>query len=170
MENINIQYFKTAYGELILGSHDNHLIMADWRYRKMRDRIDKRLQSRLSASYIEKSSTVLDLTRQQLTDYFNYERKNFDIPLKLIGTEFQKNVWGNLKKIAYGKTTSYLELANSISNPQAVRAVANANGANAMSIIIPCHRVIGSNGSLGGYAGGLPAKRKLLDLEQSLFA
>ena len=159
MENINIQYFKTAYGELILGSHDNHLIMADWRYRKMRDSIDKRLQSRLSASYIEKTSDVLDLTRQQLNDYFNNERRDFDIPLKLIGTEFQKKVWSNLKKIPYGKTTSYLELATTISNPQAVRAVANANGANAMSIIIPCHRVIGSNGTLGGYAGGLPVKR-----------
>jgi len=170
MENIYIQYFKTAYGELILGSHENHLIMADWRYRKMRDRIDKRLQSRLNACYIEKSSDVLDLTRQQLNDYFNNERRNFDIPLKLIGTEFQKNVWGNLKKIPYGKTTSYLELATSISNPQAVRAVANANGANAMSIIIPCHRVIANNGALGGYAGGLPAKRKLINLEQSLFA
>ncbi|MCW9047957.1 MAG: methylated-DNA--[protein]-cysteine S-methyltransferase [Gammaproteobacteria bacterium] len=170
MDPINIQYFKTAYGELILGSHDNHLIMADWRYRKMRDRIDKRIQSCLNASYIEKASDVLDLTRQQLNDYFNNERRNFDIPLKLIGTEFQKKVWNNLIKINYGKTTSYLELATNISKPQAVRAVANANGANVMSIIIPCHRVIGSNGTLGGYAGGLPTKRKLLDLEQSLFA
>ena len=170
MENINIQYFKTAYGELILGSYDNHLIMADWRYRKMRDRIDKRLKSRLSANYVEKSSDVLDLTRRQLIDYFHNERKSFDIPLKLIGTDFQKTVWNNLINIPYGKTTSYLELASRISNPQAVRAVANANGANAMSIIIPCHRVIGSDGALGGYAGGLPAKRKLINLEQSLFA
>ncbi|MCW8936269.1 MAG: methylated-DNA--[protein]-cysteine S-methyltransferase [Gammaproteobacteria bacterium] len=170
MQNINIQYFKTAYGELILGSHDNHLIMADWRYRKMRDRIDKRIQSYLSASYIEKADEILDITRQQLNDYFNNQRSSFDVPLKLIGTEFQKKVWNNLIKISYGKTTSYLELATNISKPQAVRAVANANGANAMSIIIPCHRVIGSNGALGGYAGGLPTKRKLLDLEQSLFA
>jgi len=170
MENINIQYFKTAYGELILGSHDNHLVLADWRYRKMRNSIDKRLQTRLSASYTEKADELLDLTRQQLNNYFNNELRSFDIPLKLVGTDFQKNVWANLKKIPYGKTTSYLELAGSISNPQAVRAVANANGANAMSIIIPCHRVIGSNGSLGGYAGGLPTKRKLINLEQSLFS
>jgi len=76
----------------------------------------------------------------------------------------------NLIKIPYGKTCSYLELADNVSNIKAVRAVANANGANAISIIIPCHRVIGKNGSLGGYAGGLPTKRKLLELEQDLFS
>lgn len=170
MQKINIQYFDTNYGELILGSHDNHLIMADWRYRQMRNRIDNRLQSKLKTTYVEKSDDILNITRQQLNEYFTNKRKRFDIPLKFIGTEFQQNVWNALTKIPYGKTTSYLELATNLSKSQAVRAVANANGANAMSIIVPCHRVIGKNGDLGGYAGGLKTKRNLLDLEHNLFS
>ena len=170
MQKINIQYFDTNYGELILGSHDNHSIMADWRYRQMRNRIDNRLQSKLKTTYVEKSDDILNITRQQLNEYFTNKRKRFDIPLKFIGTEFQQNVWNALTKIPYGKTTSYLELATNLSKSQAVRAVANANGANAMSIIVPCHRVIGKNGDLGGYAGGLKTKRNLLDLEHNLFS
>ena len=169
MNEINIQYFKTTYGEMILGSFDNKLVMADWRYRKMRDSIDNRLQKNLKADYKEKNSEVLDTTRQQLNEYFENKRKAFDLPIIFAGTDFQKNVWNELINIPYGKTCSYLELANSISNTKAVRAVANANGANAISIIVPCHRIIGKNGALVGYAGGLPAKKKLLDLEHSLF-
>ncbi len=170
MNQINIQYYKTAYGELLLGEFEHQLILCDWRYRKMRERIDTRLQVSLDADYLEKDSEVLKLTRSQLNEYFNNERKQFDIPLKIIGTDFQQQVWSNLIKIPYGKTTNYFQLASSIGNTKAVRAVANANGANAISIIIPCHRVIGSDGELAGYAGGVPTKKKLLDLEQSLFA
>ena len=169
MDVINIQYFKTPYGEMILGSFENKLIMADWRYRKMRNSIDNRLQKNLKAVYKEKYSEVLNTTRQQLNEYFEHKRKVFDLPIKLVGTDFQKSVWNELIDISYGKTSSYLELANSISNTKAVRAVANANGANAISIIVPCHRIIGKNGTLVGYAGGLPAKKKLLDLEHNLF-
>jgi len=170
MNTINIQYFKTPFGELVLGEHAKQLILCDWRYRKMRERIDKRLQTGLKAHYVENDNAVLELCRAQLNEYFNNKRNQFDIPLKLIGTDFQQLVWKGLTKIPYAKTTNYLKLANSISNVKAVRAVANANGANAISIIIPCHRVIASNGELAGYAGGISAKRKLLDLEQSLFA
>jgi len=170
MSNIHIQYFKTPYGELLLGEHDNRLIICDWRYRKMRETIDRRLQTNLKSNYTEKNNALLDSTRQQLTEYFEYKRKTFDLPLTLVGTEFQKKVWNGLTKIPYGKTAHYLELASNISNAKAVRAVANANGANAISILIPCHRVIGRNGNLAGYAGGVATKKKLLDLEQSLFA
>jgi len=170
MNEINIQFFKTRYGELILGSFDNYLVMCDWRYRKMRTSIDSRLQTKLNATYNEKDNNILQITRQQLNEYFEYKRNSFDIPVKLIGTDFQKKVWKGLIKIPYGKTTSYLELANKISNTKAVRAVANANGANSISIIIPCHRVIGKNGALAGYAGGVATKKNLLDLEQNLFA
>ena len=169
MNEINIQFFKTTYGELILGSFENELIMTDWRYRKMRDSIDNRLQKKLKAIYKEKNSEVLDTTRQQLNEYFEHKRKAFDLPIKLVGTDFQESVWNELIKIPYGKTCSYQGLASSISNTKAVRAVANANGANAISIIIPCHRNIGKNGALVGYAGGLAAKKKLLDLENDLF-
>jgi len=170
MDEINIQFFKTKYGELILGSFDNYLVMCDWRYRKMRHNIDNRLQIKLNAIYKEKDNNTLKIARQQLNEYFEYRRNSFDIPVKLIGTEFQKKVWQRLTKIPYGKTTSYLELANNISNTKAVRAVANANGANAISIIVPCHRVIGKNGALAGYAGGVATKKNLLKLEQNLFA
>jgi len=91
----------------------------------------------------------------------------FTIPLLLIGTEFQKKVWNELLQIPYGTTLSYLKLSQKIGDSKAVRAVANANGSNAISIIIPCHRIIGSNGKMIGYAGGIPIKEKLLALEMN---
>lgn len=97
------------------------------------------------------------------------ERKVFDIPLHLVGTIFQKTVWQGLIDTPFGTTLSYLELAKSIGNEKAVRAVATANGANAISIIVPCHRIIGGDGSLVGYAGGLDTKKRLLQLESNLF-
>ena len=103
--------------------------------------------------------------RRQLAEYFAGRRQNFDIPLDLIGTPFQQQVWHILQTIPYGDTCSYKQQAEALANPKAVRAVAAANGANKISIIIPCHRVIGSNGKLTGYAGGLPRKQALLDLE-----
>jgi len=97
------------------------------------------------------------------------QRKEFDIPLLTIGSPFQKSVWEGLVKIPYGDTNSYAQLAKNIQNEKAVRAVANANGANAIAIMIPCHRIIGSDGSLTGFGGGIPLKKKLLELEQNLF-
>ncbi len=103
---------------------------------------------------------------RQLTAYFAGKLRSFDLPLAPRGTVFQQQVWRALQQIPYGETASYGELAKRIGNPNAVRAVGLANGANPISIIIPCHRVIGSNGSLTGYGGGLPIKRALLALEQ----
>ncbi|MBE0570339.1 MAG: methylated-DNA--[protein]-cysteine S-methyltransferase [Ignavibacteriaceae bacterium] len=103
----------------------------------------------------------------QLEEYFNRTRKGFDLPLELLGTEFQKKVWNELIKIPYGETISYGELANRMGDKNLMRAVASANGANPIPIIIPCHRVIGANGSLTGYGGGLDVKQKLLELEGS---
>ena len=162
---INIQYHKTDVGEFILGSFEQKLCLMDYRYRKMRISVDKRIQKGTQAKYIERNDEVLDLTKQQLDEYFSGDRTKFDIPLLLVGTDFQKRVWKALMDVSYGDTSSYLELAKSIDNEKAVRAVASANGANAMSIIIPCHRIIGSDGSLVGYAGGLPAKKRLLKIE-----
>jgi len=104
---------------------------------------------------------------KQLKEYFNRHRKEFDLPLELLGTEFQKKVWNELKKIPYGETISYGDLANRMGDKNLMRAVAAANGANPIPIIIPCHRVIGSDGSLTGYGGGLDVKQKLLELEGS---
>lgn len=165
---IIIEYFKTPVGELILGTFDNKLCLADWRYRKMRTAIDKRIMTGLDAEYIEGHSDIIEQAKDQLTDYFSGERKEFDIPLLLIGTDFQKSVWNSLRLIPYGKTDTYLGLSKKLNNIKAIRAVAGANGANAISIIIPCHRIIGSDGSLVGYAGGLRAKQKLLELENAI--
>jgi len=136
----------------------------------MRAVVDNRLKKGLNAHFVEQNNEILEETRKQLDEYFNMERKIFDIPLILVGTDFQKNVWKALQKVPYGTTATYLELAQNIGNEKAVRAVASANGANSIGLIIPCHRIIGSNGELTGYGGGLALKKKLLKLEQNLFA
>lgn len=170
MNQIHIQYYPTAFGELLLGSMDGQLCLCDWSYRKGRESVDRRLQTRLNAQYVEQGDAVIDRAVEQLEQYFSQQREQFDLPLLLVGTDFQKAVWDQLLKIPFGQTASYLQLAERMDNPKAVRAVASANGANALSIIVPCHRVVGSNGELVGYAGGLDAKRKLLGLEADLFA
>ncbi|THB73446.1 MAG: methylated-DNA--[protein]-cysteine S-methyltransferase [Desulfobacteraceae bacterium] len=167
---INIQYHKTPYGELILGSFKDQLCLCDWRYRKMRDRIDQRITKGLNTSFAEQDDDILRAAREQLDQYFNHGRKAFDLPILMTGTEFQKQVWNELLNVPYGQTVTYLQLSRNLGNEQAIRAVAAANGANAISIMIPCHRIIGSDGKLIGYAGGLKAKQKLLELENNLFS
>ena len=169
MEKINIYYFKSLYGELILGSYGEKLCLCDWRYRKQRESIDSRIKQGLGCEYTDNDDIVLKVARRQLTEYFNHNRKVFDIPLLTVGTPFQKRVWNSLLNIPFGETASYLELAEEVADKKAVRAIAGANGANALSIFIPCHRIIGSNGNLAGYAGGTKVKAKLLCLERDLF-
>ena len=169
MNQINIKYHKTKYGEFIIGSFNDKLCMLDWRYREMRNSIDTRISKSLNAKFIERDTHIVKETINQLDEYFNLERKEFNIPLLMLGTPFQKSVWEALIKVPYGTTSTYLQLSKDINNEKAVRAVANANGANAISIIVPCHRIIGTNGELTGYAGGLDIKKKLLELEQNLF-
>lgn len=108
---------------------------------------------------------ILDQVERELTEYFAGRRQTFSVPLNPGGTEFQRRVWDELRAIPFGEHRSYLQLATTLGRPRAVRAVASANGRNPLSILVPCHRVIGSDGALRGYAGGLPAKRWLLDHE-----
>ena len=115
----------------------------------------------------EEETELINKTYKELDEYFRGKRKTFDIPLKIEGTEFQKKVWNALLEIPYGETRSYLEIAKRVGNPKASRAVGMANHNNKIIIIIPCHRVIGSNKKLVGYAGGLDVKEKLLKLEQN---
>ena len=117
--------------------------------------------------------TILQ-AKSQLREYFEKKRKNFDFKMNPQGTQFQQKVWKALLEIPFGKTSSYLELSKKLGDPKAIRAVASANGKNPLWIVVPCHRVIGSDGSLTGYAGGLHRKKWLLELEspspqQSLF-
>ena len=121
--------------------------------------------ARPDSAWQEDASALAEVARQ-LKAYFAGELENFDLSLSPHGTPFQQRVWSELQKIPYGKTISYGELARRIGNPKASRAVGLANGSNPISIVIPCHRVIGSNGKLTGYGGGLPIKEKLLALER----
>lgn len=153
-------------GEMILGSFEGKLCLCDWVDGRRRDKIDYRLQRILSALYVEGDSDVIETARRQLNEYFDGKRRDFDIPLLFVGTDLQQKVWKELLKIPYGTTISYGEIAQRLGDPKLVRAVANANALNALTVIVPCHRVIGSNGNLTGYGGGLRRKSYLLDLEQ----
>ena len=126
----------------------------------------KDLTELLDAEIIEGDSNYFDPLREQLTSYFDGQRKVFEIPMHIAGTPFQQEVWNELLRIPYGSTRSYKEQSLALNKPDAIRAVAGANGANRVAILIPCHRVIGENGSLTGYGGGLWRKKWLLDLEQ----
>lgn len=165
MKTIQTKIYKSPAGELILGSFNNQLILCDWRYRKMRKAVDRRITQGLNAEMEEGDSTIINNALEELEAYFAGSLKKFETPLQTIGTDFQISVWNELLEIPFGKTVTYLNLAKNLGNEGAIRAVASANGANALSIFIPCHRVVGSDGSLTGYAGGLPAKKKLLQLE-----
>ena len=124
------------------------------------------LKEQFNADVIPGNCEIFELLRKQLNEYFTKKRKNFEIPLQMVGSPFQIKVWQELLKIPYGQTISYKEQALRIGNEKAYRAVANANGQNMIDIIIPCHRVISSNKSIGGYNGGVEIKEYLLKLEQ----
>jgi len=168
MSKIYIKHYKFALGDVIIGIYENQLCLLDWQYRKQREAIDHRIANDLNATYTVEDHQLHHKVIVQIQEYFNNKRNEFDIPLLLTGTTFQKAVWNELLKIPYGQTISYLSLSQKLYKEKAIRAVANANGANALSIVIPCHRVIGSNGDLIGYAGGLLAKKKLLQIEGAL--
>lgn len=164
---IQVQYYQSPCGELILGSYQGKLCMCDWNREGRRALIDRRMQKLLHADYEKSSSEVIVRTIIQLDEYFGRKRTAFDIPLFFVGTDFQKTVWKELLNIPYGMILSYGDLSRKLGNPKAIRAVAAANGANPISILVPCHRVIGSDRKLVGYGGGIPAKKILLELELS---
>lgn len=156
---IFIQYLKTTIGEVIVGSFENKICLLDYRYRKMRPQVDKRIQTALNAVYFEKETPVLRIAKLQIKSYLKGSRTKFTLPTKMVGTPFQLSVWKALKTIPYGTTISYLELSKLIGNKKAVRAVAAANGANAIALMIPCHRIIGSNNKLVVMQVGYPLKK-----------
>lgn len=160
--------YESPCGTLMLGSYDDRLCLCDWQVERHRNHVDNRLCRILEAELVEGTSPIIKRAAMQLGEYFSGQRQEFDIPLLFVGTDFQKKVWNSLLSIPYGRTMSYGEMARLIGQPKAVRAVANANGANAISIFAPCHRVIGSDHTLTGYGGGLPTKEYLLRLENAL--
>lgn len=161
-------------GEMMLGAYDGQLCLADWRLAACRDadgrrnrRLMEKMKTALDAGVEYGSAEVTERAKAQLEEYFHGARRMFDIPLLLVGTKFQCKVWETLCSIGYGETVSYAEEARLMGHPDAVRAVGTANGANPVSVIVPCHRVIASDGGMGGYGGGIAVKRFLLDLERT---
>lgn len=161
-----LQYYKSPCGEMVLASVDDELCLCDWNDMPCSERNMRRVMRIMRVESTRRSSNVIQRAMGQLDEYFTGSRLTFDIPLHLCGTEFQKRVWLSLPYIPHGETRSYKDIAVGIGQPKAVRAVAQAIGANAISILVPCHRVIGCNHTLTGYAGGLDAKKKLLELER----
>lgn len=168
MKHIFIHRYQTPYGLLVAGDYEGQLCLLDWQHRAQREQIDRRLTSFFNAVYETAFTPLHEQVTEQLASYFRKERTGFELPLLFAGTDFQQKVWRALLDIPYGKTVSYLELSRQLGDEKAIRAVAAANGANGISIIVPCHRVIGSSRSLTGYAGGLIAKQRLLELESNL--
>ncbi|MFL2767451.1 MAG: methylated-DNA--[protein]-cysteine S-methyltransferase [Dehalococcoidia bacterium] len=140
-----------ATNDALLAIHHNLKRMEDWNKNTIAFKNDKNI--------------IIEKTINELSEYFDGKRKKFNIPIQLSGTQFQLKAWDALNKIPYAKTVSYSEQAKISGNPKATRAIGNANNANPISIIVPCHRVIGKSGKLVGYGGGLDRKNYLLDLE-----
>ena len=163
---ICFQYYHAPCGELILASIGNELCLCDWCGMPCAERNMRRIERGFHAGCRLEESDVLQQARQELDEYFAGVRTTFDIRLHPVGTEFQMQVWSALLEIPYGETRSYKAIAQHINNPKGVRAVAQAIGANGIGILIPCHRVIGSNHALTGFAGGLDKKTFLLRLEE----
>jgi methylated-DNA-[protein]-cysteine S-methyltransferase len=151
----------TPVGKMILAAHEHAVLALHWEKAAWAG-ID------LEIAPAGASCRLLEQSEKQLDEYFRGSRQRFELPLELRGTEFQQKVWTELGNIPFGETWSYRELADRIGNPGAVRAVGTANGRNPICILIPCHRVIRISGDLGGYAGGLENKARLLELENGV--
>ena len=154
-------YYKemeSPVGKLKLVASSNALVAVLWE-RERPNRV------KLATLKLDTQHPILLETERQLGEYFSGTRTEFDLPLEPNGSEFQKKVWRNLREIPFGQTRSYLDLAKTVGSAKAVRAVGAANGKNPLSIVVPCHRVVGANGSLTGFAGGLDVKATLLALE-----
>ena len=162
---VHITRIPTELGPMVAGVQDGDLVLLEFIDRRMLPRQLQILQRRLRCLYVPGQAPAHDEIAAQLDEYFREERASLDVPFRAPGTPFQEKVWAALRTIAPGQTCSYRDLAKMIHQPSAVRAVARANGDNRLAILIPCHRVIGSDGDLTGYGGGIWRKKKLLELE-----
>ena len=165
---VSFQYYDSPCGKIILASADGNLCLCDWAEKPCAERNIRQLARLIKADFKEERSNVLRQAEAQLDEYFAGERRVFDLPIHPVGTDFQKKVWGALLEIPYGETRTYKEIAQRVDNLKGIRAVAQAIGANGLCIVVPCHRVIGSDRSLTGFAGGLDAKRTLLRIENTI--
>ncbi|MBK9792241.1 MAG: methylated-DNA--[protein]-cysteine S-methyltransferase [Sphingobacteriales bacterium] len=155
MNSIFISYVESPIGMIEIKADEQSILSVQFKD-------TNKVETSFSENEISKNG------KQQLSEYFASERKEFELPLKLSGTDFQNKVWTELQVIPYSKTISYLQLAKNLGDPKCIRAAGTANGKNPFAIVVPCHRVIGSNGDLIGYAGGLWRKQWLLEHEHNL--
>ncbi len=162
METIYYTGIDTPWGKIWAAASEKGLVQLNLSSGK--EAFLKELKARTKAELIEDPSRFGEM-RSQLHSYFRHERTSFDIPLDLRGTPFQVDVWRGIYDVQYGQLTSYGRIAKAIGRPNAVRAVGNAVGDNPISLVIPCHRVVSSNGGIGGFGGGLPLKRRMLTHE-----
>lgn len=163
---LKAEWIDTPLGSMVAIFDETHLYLLEFTDRRGLEREIEKMRKSLKVAIVPGRSPVTQMIEDDLAAYFKGELKKFTTPFKVNGSDFQKSVWDELLTIPYGVTRSYAEQAQRIGNPKAVRAVARANGMNQLAIIIPCHRVIGSDGKLTGYAGGLARKEWLLDLER----
>jgi AraC family transcriptional regulator of adaptative response/methylated-DNA-[protein]-cysteine methyltransferase len=166
-ERVVVTMLESPLGPLLAGANDEGLVFLEYTDRRMLEHNLKTMRRRFGCGVVPGQHPVLEQLRQELTEYFKGRRQNFAVAVTSRGTPFQDKVWRELQRIPYGETISYDELARRIGQPTAQRAVARANGMNYVSILIPCHRVIGKDGTLTGYGGGLWRKRLLLELEKT---
>ena len=163
---IRVRYIESPIGELLAGATVEGICLLEFSEMRRAAKETRDLQKLLGMKIMEGENEHLEVLRNQLNEYFSGTLHQFRVPLVIPGTDFQREVWTELQKIPYGTTRSYQEQAIAIGRPDSVRAVANANGTNRIAIVIPCHRVIGSDGRLTGYGGGLGRKKWLLDHEK----
>lgn len=160
-------YYTSPAGKLLLAEYDGELCLCLWA-NDCHEKVIAKLEHQLNTLSTLNKTSILTEAIQQLDEYFAGNRQSFDLPLRIITTDFRQAICHLLQEIPFGQTESYMALAQLFGNTKAIRAVASACGANPISIFIPCHRIIGSNGKLTGYNGGLEAKKILLDLERTL--
>ncbi|MHA7129462.1 bifunctional transcriptional activator/DNA repair enzyme AdaA [Algoriphagus namhaensis] len=165
IEMIDLTRIETPLGTMIACAVKEGICLLEFSDRKMLETELKDLSKRLNATIVQGQNSLFEKLEAELQQYFQGKLRKFSIPLVTPGTEFQQEVWNELLQIPYGQTRSYKQQAMALGNPEAVRAVARANGMNRIAILIPCHRVIGGDGKLTGYAGGIWRKQRLLDLE-----
>ncbi len=163
---LNASWIDTPLGPMIAIADEHALYLLEFVDRKGLEREIERLRKKTRSAILPGETNPIHSIKDELEQYFTGALKKFKTPLFLLGSPFQRRVWEELVKIPYGRTISYLDLANAIGKPTAFRAVAQANGANQLALIIPCHRVINSSGELGGYGGGVTRKKWLIDLEK----
>ncbi|MBI4472506.1 MAG: bifunctional transcriptional activator/DNA repair protein Ada [Acidobacteria bacterium] len=164
---VHIARIATPLGPMIACASGSALCLLEFADRRMLETQLKRIQRLLGCMFVPSTNAIIEKLEKELSEYFRGQRREFSVPLYTDGTPFQETVWKRLRRIPYGETVSYRDVAEAIKAPNSVRAVARANGDNRICIIVPCHRVIGSDGSLTGYGGGLWRKQRLLELEKS---